>query len=312
MSEHIHFSSPCAVIGANGYLGSHLAFILERSGCTVYRFDIHPESQFPANQYRKLDIRSKADFSIIPENTGTVFFFSGLTGTHAGFDAYEDYLASNELGLLHLLDCIREWENPPRVVFPSTRLVYRGSPLPLDEDAPKEAKTVYAANKLAAEHQLQAWSNRWGIPYTICRICVPYGTLFQTGYSFGTIGFFLKMARRNGCITLYGDGTSKRTFTHIEDLCNQVIMLAGSPDATNRTFNIAGEHLTLDEAAHQIAAHYGAAVEYTAWPVADLLVESGDTMFDDARIRRLVREPVGHALKEWIMGLKEDQTDEKY
>jgi UDP-glucose 4-epimerase len=300
MPEQTDFMQPCAVIGANGYLGSHLAHSLEQYGCKVYRFDMQSVSLYPAKHYEKLDVREKKAFEKIPGETGTLFFFAGLTGTHAGFGDYEAYLNANELGLLHLLDHLKDWPTPPRVVFPSSRLVYRGSQEPLKEDDPLEARTVYAANKIAAEFQLQAWSARWNIPYTICRICVPYGTFSETGYSFGTIGFFLKMAQEQGKITLYGDGQARRTFTHIKDLCNQVIAIALESAWENGIFNIAGETWSLKEAAHLIAEVHNAVVEHTEWPEPDLKVESGDTVFDDTKIRFLLNHPVRHSFAAWV------------
>jgi UDP-glucose 4-epimerase len=303
MPDHSTDKKPCAVVGANGYLGSHVARLLERNGHVVYRFDRDESPAVEGHHYRQLNILNRQDFRMIPEDTGAVFLFAGLTGTHAGFGDYEAYLNANELGILHLLDHLKDWPTPPRVVFPSSRLVYRGSQEPLKEDDPLEARTVYAANKIAAEFQLQAWCARWDIPYTICRICVPYATLFETRYSFGTIGFFLKMAQEKGKITLYGDGQARRTFTHIEDLCNQVITIALAPEGKNGIFNIAGETLSLKQAAHLIAEVHNVVVEYAEWPEPDLKVESGDTVFDDTKIVTVVDHPVRHSFRRWVINL---------
>lgn len=59
----------------------------------------------------------------------------------------------------------------------------------MKEDDEKETKTIYAVNKIACENLLYAYRQNFDIPYTIFRICVPFGNMFSDDYSFGTIGF---------------------------------------------------------------------------------------------------------------------------
>lgn len=78
----------------------------------------------------------------------------------------------NEKGLLHLLNHIRLSPYRPKIIFPSTRLVYQGADKALTEEAKKETKTIYAVNKLACEGYLYAYRQSFDIPYTIFRICI--------------------------------------------------------------------------------------------------------------------------------------------
>ncbi|MGD9613011.1 MAG: NAD-dependent epimerase/dehydratase family protein, partial [Kiritimatiellia bacterium] len=181
-----------AVFGAQGYLGRHLAAHLQAQGHRVDAFDLQPAAG-PA-----FDVADAAAWARVDTAVDAVFFFAGMTGTHQGFEQYERYLAANELGLLHLLDHLRRRGDRPRVVFPSSRLVYRGRPEPLPEDAPQESKTLYAANKRAGEAILQAYRAAFGIPTVVYRVCVPYGNLDGQSYSYGTIGAFIRMAKETG------------------------------------------------------------------------------------------------------------------
>ena len=118
----------------------------------------------------------------------------------------------------------------------------------MTEEAKKETKTIYAVNKLACEGYLYAYRQSFDIPYTIFRICIPYGNLIEGDYSFGTVGFFLKMAQQR-CkdITLYGGGHNKRTFTHMSDLCYQLIMASQKPESNGEIYNIGGEILSCEK-----------------------------------------------------------------
>lgn len=276
------------VIGANGYLGKHIVSYLQRHyDVNVDSYDIVTECDLP--NYHKVDLTDKESIKVLNLDVDYIFMFAGLTGTYNGFNEYQKFISINELGLLNLLDAIKNSEYRPKVIFPSTRLVYKGVDKSLKEDDLKECKTIYAANKLACEGYLQAYHDSFDIPYTIFRICLPYGNLLSTDYSFGTVGFFIKQAKAGKDITLYGGGNIKRTFTHMEDLCYQIIEGSFHHESNGQTYNVGGETLSLHDAAEIIAAKYGTKVTEIPWPERDLRIESSHTYFDDTKIRSLLR-----------------------
>ena len=276
------------VIGANGYIGKHIVSYLQRYyDVNVDSYDIVAECDFP--NYHKVNLTDKESIKGLNLDLDYIFMFAGLTGTYNGFNEYQKFISINELGLLNLLDAIKNSEYRPKVIFPSTRLVYKGIDKSLKEDDLKECKTIYAANKLACEGYLQAYHDSFDIPYTIFRICLPYGNLLSADYSFGTVGFFIKQAKAGKDITLYGGGNIKRTFTHMEDLCYQIIEGSFHHESNGQTYNVGGETLSLHDAAEIIAAKYGAKVTEIPWPERDLRIESSHTYFDDTKIRSLLR-----------------------
>ena len=111
------------------------------------------------SNYRKIDITNNKSVNEIDLDVDIIYMFAGLTGTYAGFDNYEKYLKANELSLLNLLDTIRNSDYRPKVIFPSTRLVYKGRDNALSEDAEKETKTIYTVNKLACEGYLSKFTD---------------------------------------------------------------------------------------------------------------------------------------------------------
>lgn len=275
----------CAVIGGKGFIGKHLVYYLQREGHQVASYDI-VESEDEG--YSRIDMTDANSVVSMDFNVDYVFMFAGLTGTYVGFDAYDKYVAVNEMALLNLLDAIRKSTYRPKLIFPSTRLVYKGVDKPLKEDDEKESKTIYAANKIACEGYLKAYHDSFDIPYTVFRICIPYGNLLSSDYSFGTVGFFIKQAKAGNDITLYGGGTIKRTFTHMEDLCRQVIEGAFKQESNGEIYNIGGETISLHDAAEIIAKKYGVNVTAVPWPERDLRIESDHTYFDDSKIQALL------------------------
>lgn len=277
----------CAVIGACGYIGKHIVKYLEDNyGIIAETYDVC-EQDVP--HYHKIDMTDRESVESIDLDVDYIFDFAGLTGTYAGFDKYESYMDINELGLLNLLDAIRHSSYNPKLIFPSTRLVYKGQDKALDEDDEKETKTIYAVNKLACEGLLYAYKQSFDIRYSIFRICVPYGNLLSNDYSFGTVGFFIRQAQAGNDITLYGGGTIKRTFTHMEDLCYQLVEGAFADESDGQIYNVGGQTLALCEAAQIIADKFHMNVVSVPWPEKDLRIESSHTYFNDTKIRQLLQ-----------------------
>lgn len=275
----------CAIIGSNGYIGSHLKWYLKNIGINPMCYDIAKSEE---GNYIKIDLNVKESLSDIILDVDFIFMIAGITGTFDGFDCYEKYISVNEVGLLNLLELVRKSKFRPKIIFPSTRLVYKGIDRPIKENDEKETKTIYAVNKLACEGLLQAYYHSFDIPYTVFRLCVPYGNLLNNDYSFGTVGSFVKMALSGKNISLYGDGSIKRTFTHINDVCHQMIYGAFNPKSTNEIFNIGGETFSLKEVAKIIATRFSTDVFSTPWPERDLRIESNHTYFDDSKIQNLI------------------------
>ncbi|WP_321518137.1 NAD(P)-dependent oxidoreductase [uncultured Bacteroides sp.] len=279
----------CAIIGSNGYIGRHIEWYLKKNGIIPKCYDIQ-ENEAGFDNYEKIDLTDRISVNSIDLDVDYIFFFAGITGTYAGFDFYEKYISINEIGLLNLLDAIRFSQFRPKIVFPSTRLVYKGADKPLTENDDKETKTIYAVNKLTCEGILYAYRASFDIPYTIFRICIPYGNLLGNDYSFGTVGFFIKMASSGKNITLFGGGSIKRTFTYMEDLCYQMVYGAFNEKSNGEIYNIGGETYSLKEVANVIAKKYRTTVIAVPWPDKDLRLESDHTYFDSTKIQGLLGE----------------------
>lgn len=278
--------SKCAIIGSKGYIGKHLEYYLKQKKNDVVCYDVVESEDV---NYHRCDL---TDFEsvrrIIDLKVDYIFMFAGLTGTYVGFDKANIFVNVNEMGLINLLNCIRESKYRPKIIFPSTRLIYKGADKALKEDDEKETKTIYAVNKIACENLLYAYRQNFDIPYTIFRICVPFGNMFSDDYSFGTIGFFIRQASNDRRITLYGDGSIKRTFTSMHDLCKQIVEVGMERVSDGEIYNIGGHTYSLRNAAEIIASYYKAEISFISWPERDLKMESGSTYFDSSKIERVM------------------------
>lgn len=275
-----------AIIGSNSYIARNLIFKLSQKPdqfqLALYDYtDSHIDD---SEGYTRIDILSKESVKNINFNCDAMFMFVGKTGTANGFDNYEDYIDINEKALLNILNEYVEQNSEAKIIFPSTRLVYKGSKDKIQENSVKEFKTIYAINKFACEQYLSMYSRTFGVKYCIFRISIPYGTLISNASSYGTAEFMLNKAINGENITLYGDGNIRRTLTYMGDLCDILITGALSDKFINDIYNIGGEDYSLSEMAELIAKKYSVEVEYVPWPKMAEAVESGNTVFDSEKL----------------------------
>lgn len=292
------YGDPVLVLGANGYIGKNLCFWLLKNGYQVVAvgrsISFVGQGYIDCSNltYIRADLSIPEDVSSLPlSRVKMIFVMNGKTGTSHGFAEPIDYLLGNDGALLNILTEYVRQNAKGRVIFPSTRLVYKGidSTL-LTEESPKAPKTVYAINKLSCEQYLAAWSNAFGVPFSIFRICVPYGQLFSGDYSFGTTGMMLDQAKNKGVITLFGDGGIKRTFTHVSDICKIMVEAGGVESTKNLTFNIGGiDNISLLDLAKMVSSKFQSKIEFVEWPEMHLNIETGDTMFDDALLKSIYK-----------------------
>ena len=289
------------IFGSNGYLARNLASVLLKENFSLQLSDIQDTSFDNHSFYKKIDITDNHQLSTLDFNVDYVFIFSGLTGTTIGFEKYKEFISVNEIGTTNILNQIRITQSKARVIFPSSRLVYKGiKDTPLKEESEKESKTVYALNKLYGENILNIYSNVFGIDYTIFRICVPYGNLIDSNYSYGTVGNFLKVAQAGENLKIYGDGASKRTFSHISDITGIISKTIKHNDSINEIYNIGGDTYSIKDAATLIAEKYNTGIEYIPWPQKDLKIESGDTIFNSDKVDKLLDYKYQYDFKDWI------------
>ena len=285
-----------AILGANGYIARNLAFVLNRDypNYKLELYGIEPVQADGLPDYTVVDMTSKESVKKIDLSCDIIFMMVGRTGSANGFDEYHSFIEINQTTLLNLLDEYRRQASKARIIFPSTRLVYKGSLISQTEDAEKEFKTVYAINKYACEQYLEQFNR-------VFRVCLPYGTLIPDASSYGTAEFMMTKATKGDNIVLYGDGSVRRTLTYMDDLCVSMIKAALSDKCENDVYNIGGEDYSLKEMAELISVKFGVGVEYIPWPEIAYQIESGDTVFDSSKLEAIIGNNMKSKFSEWIL-----------
>jgi nucleoside-diphosphate-sugar epimerase len=103
------------------------------------------------------------------------------------------------------------------------------------EDRPCNPLGIYGALKYGAEKLVIAYSQVFGLPYTIIRPSALYG---ERCVSRRVGQAFIENALMGRPLTINGDGTDSLDFTYIDDLTQGVILAISKKEAINETFNI--------------------------------------------------------------------------
>lgn len=148
-----------AIIGANGYIARNMIHV---NADAHYADDMvlygHQAGHIDgAGDYRQLDMNCPEAMEAVVTDAELIYFFVGKTGTLQGFETPELFLELNEGSLLKLLTACKRTGSKAKIVFPSTRLVYRGSEAKQKENAPKQFLTPYAVQKFACEQYLELY-----------------------------------------------------------------------------------------------------------------------------------------------------------
>lgn len=147
-----------------------------------------------------------------------------------------------------------------RVVYASTWEVY-GEPInePIDETHPTIPDHPYSITKLAGESLVTAAAHLRGLSAMALRLGTAYGAGLRPNSVFR---IFLDKARSGDPITIQGDGSQGRQFTHSSDIA-RAFEMALSSDVTGTALNIVSpETVTIKELAELIVARYPTEISF--------------------------------------------------
>ncbi len=99
------------------------------------------------------------------------------------------------------------------------------------------SRWCYAASKIIEEFLGIAYARERDIPVTIMRLFNTIGPR-QTGQYGMVVPRFVRQALRGEPLTVYGDGTQRRSFTWVGDVVDAMITLVQHPGAVGEVFNV--------------------------------------------------------------------------
>ena len=291
------------ITGGAGFIGSHLADRRLAQGDRVVVLDDFNDYYDPAvkranvaphrghARYRLVegDIRDRAlVFRLFAEEGfDAVLHLAARAGVRPSLTQPVLYEEVNCVATWHLLEAAVA-HGKPRFVFASSSSVYGiNSKLPFSEEDPIERPiSPYATTKRAGELQVFNAHHLHGLSAICLRFFTVYGPRQRPEMA---IARFIRCVETGVPIPFYGDGSSRRDYTYIDDIADGVEAALAS-SLPFEIVNLGGAHpVTLAElvAAIELATGKTARLERQAMPPGDVPV----TFAAVARAERLVGLP---------------------
>ena len=202
----------------------------------------------------------------------------------------------NFVGTCNILQAAR-LHGTKRVVYSSTSSGYglRNDP-PLKEDMPRDCLNPYSVTKVAAEDLCKMYHSLWGLETVILRYFNVYGERQPIAGQYApVVGIFLRQKADGEIMTIVGDGSQRRDFTHVKDVvsANYLSATTTNDEAFGQVFNVgtATNHSVL-ELSEMIGG------DHTFIPKRP--GEADTTLADISKIRNVLGWEPTVKLEDWI------------
>jgi UDP-glucuronate 4-epimerase len=246
------------VTGAAGFIGSHTCERLVAHGHDVIGIDSFDGYLYPAQHKRRnagelaklssfrlidADICDRdAITAAITPDVDVVCHLAALAGVRPSLAEPLRYLRTNIEGTGVIIERMRAL-GKQRLVFASSSSVYgakRGTEIAAfrEDDPCLTPASPYAATKRMNELQLSAYRDLFGIGVFALRYFTVYGPRQRTDMA---IAKFTRAIADGQPITLFGDGSSRRDYTFIDDIVTgTVAAVERVPPGAYEIYNLGG------------------------------------------------------------------------
>ncbi len=248
------------ITGGAGFIGSHLvdrllATEVERITIVddfndfyaqkIKRENIRGHLSEPRYKLAEVDIRDRAALERVFTNAAfdCVVHLAARAGVRPSLAEPQLYTETNINGTLNLLELARS-NGVEQFVFGSSSSVYGiNARVPFSEDDPvRQPISPYAATKGAGELLCHTYSHLYGLRCICLRLFTVYGPRQRPDLA---IHKFARLIREGKPIPVFGDGTTRRDYTYVDDI-SAGVMAAIDYDKSNYEVINLGESRTVE------------------------------------------------------------------
>jgi len=235
------------VTGGAGFMGSHVAEHLMKLGHRVivvddlsggFRDNVPSGAEFVEGSI--LDLRL-IDHLFEQNSFDYVYHLAAYAAEGLSHFIKRFNYNNNLIGSINLINASVN-HNVKCFVFTSSIAVYGAGQSPMNEAMIPVPEDSYGIAKLAVEQELRVTHEMFGLNYVIFRPHNVYGERQNIGDRYrNVVGIFMNQILKGEAMTIFGDGTQQRAFTHIDDVAPIIAECVDYPKAANEVFNVGAD-----------------------------------------------------------------------
>jgi len=310
------------VTGGLGFIGSNLCRVLADLGARVTAVDsLLPD--YGGNLWNLSGYEDKVRINIADvRGHGMEYLVRGqevlfnLAGQVSHIDSMTDPITDLEINCasqLKVLEAVRRGNPDLKIVYAGTRQIY-GRPLylPVDEKHLLQPVDVNGINKISGEFYHLVYHQVYGIRASSLRLTNTYGPRQLIRHNRqGFIGWFIRKAALRERIEIFGDGTQKRDFNHVDDVVDAFLRAGATDTVDGKVFNLGADPPVSLLDLVRLLVEVAGGGEYTLVPFPEerKRIDIGDFYADISRARETLgwspRTPLRRGLKETIAFYRE-------
>jgi UDP-glucose 4-epimerase len=241
-------TSPVAVTGAEGFIGSHLVEALVAAGHRV-RAMAQYNSFFSYGWLETLprevmdnvevvlgDVRDPGSVDELVAGAETVYHLAALIAIPYSYRAPHSYVDTNVTGTLNVLEAVRRLGIPRRVHTSTSETYGTARTIPITEEHPINTQSPYAASKAGGDRLADSYHASFGTPVVTLR---PFNTFGRRQSMRAVIPTVIGQVAAGERTIALGDLRPTRDFSYAEDTAAAFLAVGTAPaDAVvGRTFN---------------------------------------------------------------------------
>jgi UDP-glucose 4-epimerase len=251
------------VTGIAGFIGSSLARGLLAEGADVRGIDNWSTGKIENIEeirsridFRQADITDIAAVEAACEGIDYVFHQAAIPSVPRSVGDPLGTHGPNLTGTLHVLEAARK-AGVKRLIYAASSSAYGANvELPKVETMRPEPISPYAVQKLAGENYAASYAHVYGLETVSLRYFNVFGPRQDPASQYsGVLARFIAQMSRDETPTIFGDGSTSRDFTYIDNVVSANLLAARAMGGVaGKVFNIAtGRRATLLEAQQEIA-----------------------------------------------------------
>lgn len=280
------------ITGGAGFVGSHLCEHLLGQGHSVVVLDdlstgaieniVHLKERLGFTYFVD-SVANRPLLAELVDGTDAIFHLAAAVGVKLIIESPVRTIETNVKLTEFVLESANKKKRP--VLIASTSEVYgKSAAVPFREDgdlvmgATSKGRWSYACSKALDEFLAVAYWKERALPVVVARLFNTVGPR-QTGRYGMVVPTFARQAVSGEPLTVYGDGTQRRCFTHVQDSVRALAALMQCPAAVGGVFNVGSqEEVSIMSLAERVKAAAGSSSPIRLVPYDEAYEEGFEDM----------------------------------